>query len=80
MIFFYKQKTAYEIMPSLVGSKMCIRNRRRPERRPLVGRDFDGWGIDRRRLRHGRVFAGAASTGGKTNDAGAYDREKSRHQ
>ena len=25
---FFKQKTAYEIMPSLVGSEMCIRDRR----------------------------------------------------
>jgi len=25
-IFFFKQKTAYEIMPSLVGSEMCIRD------------------------------------------------------
>ena len=23
---FFKQKTAYEIMPSLVGSEMCIRD------------------------------------------------------
>ena len=27
--FFFKQKTAYEIMPSLVGSEMCIRDRLR---------------------------------------------------
>src|SRR5450756_604070 len=27
--FFFKQKTAYEIMPSLVGSEMCIRDRSR---------------------------------------------------
>ena len=26
--FFFKQKTAYEIMPSLVGSEMCIRDRK----------------------------------------------------
>eukprot|EP00825_Cyclidium_porcatum_P035170 TRINITY_DN36898_c0_g1_i1.p1 TRINITY_DN36898_c0_g1~~TRINITY_DN36898_c0_g1_i1.p1 ORF type:complete len:222 (-),score=45.05 TRINITY_DN36898_c0_g1_i1:103-768(-) len=26
MFFFFKQKTAYEIMPSLVGSEMCIRD------------------------------------------------------
>src|SRR5428012_20875 len=25
--FFFQQKTAYEIMPSLVGSEMCIRDR-----------------------------------------------------
>ena len=27
--FFFKQKTAYEIMPSLVGSEMCIRDSKR---------------------------------------------------
>ncbi|CZR83276.1 hypothetical protein CDFC105_43999 [Clostridioides difficile] len=27
LVFFFKQKTAYEIMPSLVGSEMCIRDR-----------------------------------------------------
>src|SRR5450756_1985554 len=27
MFFFFKQKTAYEIMPSLVGSEMCIREK-----------------------------------------------------
>ena len=26
LTFFFKQKTAYEIMPSLVGSEMCIRD------------------------------------------------------
>src|SRR5450756_3001971 len=30
MFFFFKQKTAYEIMPSLVGSEMCIRDRLYP--------------------------------------------------
>ena len=29
---FFKQKTAYEIMPSLVGSEMCIRDRPEPAR------------------------------------------------
>jgi len=28
VFFFFNQKTAYEIMPSLVGSEMCIRDRR----------------------------------------------------
>src|SRR5428012_16277 len=27
VFFFFKQKTAYDIMPSLVGSEMCIRDR-----------------------------------------------------
>ena len=27
--FFFKQKTAYEILSGLVGSEMCIRDRRR---------------------------------------------------
>ncbi len=26
MVFFFKQKTAYEVRLSLVGSEMCIRN------------------------------------------------------
>ena len=30
--FFFKQKTAYEIMPSLVGSEMCIRDREMREK------------------------------------------------
>ncbi len=25
IFFFFKQKTAYELMPSLVGSEMCIK-------------------------------------------------------
>src|SRR5450756_2654646 len=29
-LFFFEQKTAYEIMPSLVGSEMCIRDRTPP--------------------------------------------------
>eukprot|EP00658_Telonema_sp_P-2_P074794 TRINITY_DN6408_c0_g1_i1.p1 TRINITY_DN6408_c0_g1~~TRINITY_DN6408_c0_g1_i1.p1 ORF type:complete len:194 (+),score=22.08 TRINITY_DN6408_c0_g1_i1:42-623(+) len=29
--FFFKQKTAYEMLRSLVGSEMCIRDRDRPE-------------------------------------------------
>ena len=28
-IFFFKQKTAYEMLRSLVGSEMCIRDRRK---------------------------------------------------
>ena len=26
-VFFFKQKTAYEVLRSLVGSEMCIRDR-----------------------------------------------------
>ncbi|CZS11568.1 hypothetical protein CDFC105_93854 [Clostridioides difficile] len=29
-IFFFKQKAAYEVSACLVGSEMCIRDRRRP--------------------------------------------------
>ena len=36
--FFFKQKTAYEIMPSLVGSEMCIRDRYQPLRRRRLRR------------------------------------------
>ena len=28
-VFFFKQKTAYEMLRSLVGSEMCIRDRSR---------------------------------------------------
>ena len=28
LFFFFKQKTAYEVLRSLVGSEMCIRDRR----------------------------------------------------
>ena len=27
VVFFFKQKTAYEVLRSLVGSEMCIRDR-----------------------------------------------------
>ena len=30
VFFFFKQKTAYEMLRSLVGSEMCIRDSRRP--------------------------------------------------
>src|SRR5665809_170284 len=36
--FFFKQKTAYEIRLSLVGSEMCIRDRRASPRRPRTPR------------------------------------------
>ncbi|CUX75895.1 hypothetical protein BN3589_05123 [Clostridium sp. C105KSO14] len=32
LFFFFKQKTAYEMLRSLVGSEMCIRDRCRPRR------------------------------------------------
>ena len=32
--FFFKQKTAYEMLRSLVGSEMCIRDRRYSEDLP----------------------------------------------
>ena len=35
-VFFFKQKTAYEIMPSLVGSEMCIRDRYKHTKRDVV--------------------------------------------
>ena len=33
--FFFKQKTAYEMLRSLVGSEMCIRDRARTIRIPV---------------------------------------------
>src|SRR5428012_25721 len=35
VFFFFKKKTAYEIMPSLVGSEMCIRDSQNGARRNL---------------------------------------------
>src|SRR5450756_2834368 len=35
--FFFKQKTAYEIMPSLVGSEMCIRDSSYSGCKPAIG-------------------------------------------
>ena len=32
-VFFFKQKTAYEMLRSLVGSEMCIRDRYSAENR-----------------------------------------------
>ena len=31
LVFFFKQKTAYEMQRSLVGSEMCIRDREQTE-------------------------------------------------
>src|SRR5450756_1138038 len=39
LFFFFKQKTAYEIMPSLVGSEMCIRDRRADAQAVVVAGD-----------------------------------------
>src|SRR5450756_1165978 len=36
LFFFFKQKTAYEIMPSLVGSVMCIRDRPEDVRMSII--------------------------------------------
>ena len=40
-VFFFKQKTAYEIMPSLVGSEMCIRDRCYRFQREAAGSEGD---------------------------------------
>src|SRR5674536_382623 len=37
--FFFKQKTAYEMLRSLVGSEMCIRDRPGPDGRSAAGGD-----------------------------------------
>ena len=37
LFFFFKQKTAYEMLRSLVGSEMCIRDRHRGEADGRVG-------------------------------------------
>eukprot|EP00658_Telonema_sp_P-2_P060099 TRINITY_DN49121_c0_g1_i2.p1 TRINITY_DN49121_c0_g1~~TRINITY_DN49121_c0_g1_i2.p1 ORF type:complete len:302 (+),score=73.88 TRINITY_DN49121_c0_g1_i2:91-996(+) len=41
--FFFKQKTAYEMLRSLVGSEMCIRDRLMAIGRELRGFETDGW-------------------------------------
>src|SRR5450759_3912348 len=40
---FFKQKTAYEIMPSLVGSEMCIRDREAHMQSILNEPEPDAW-------------------------------------
>ena len=35
-VFFFKQKTAYEMLRSLVGSEMCIRDSQAPVHQHLV--------------------------------------------
>ena len=56
LVFFFKQKTAYEMLRSLVGSEMCIRDRcEGGERDPQLseelaehGQPFDGLqGVER---------------------------------
>jgi len=44
--FFFKQKTAYEIRLSLVGSEMCIRDRRNSGRLAVLDGRMRrrGWG------------------------------------
>ncbi len=37
LVFFFKQKTAYEIGVRLVGSEMCIRDRTTRVSNPIVG-------------------------------------------
>ena len=34
IVFFFKQKTAYEMLRSLVGSEMCIRDRLKRDAQP----------------------------------------------
>eukprot|EP00658_Telonema_sp_P-2_P068240 TRINITY_DN57182_c0_g1_i1.p2 TRINITY_DN57182_c0_g1~~TRINITY_DN57182_c0_g1_i1.p2 ORF type:complete len:135 (-),score=51.46 TRINITY_DN57182_c0_g1_i1:7-411(-) len=41
MFFFFKQKTAYEMLRSLVGSEMCIRDRLWGEPATVVGMEAD---------------------------------------
>ena len=36
IVFFFKQKTAYEMLRSLVGSEMCIRDSTSPKGRPVA--------------------------------------------
>ena len=40
-VFFFKQKTAYEMLRSLVGSEMCIRDRYRYIMDSMTGTELD---------------------------------------
>src|SRR5450756_2978076 len=57
--FFFKQKTAYEIMPSLVGSEMCIRDRPPPPkafyRKKTTRPVYQKQGLSQRRQRPHRT-------------------------
>eukprot|EP00658_Telonema_sp_P-2_P007736 TRINITY_DN12878_c0_g1_i6.p1 TRINITY_DN12878_c0_g1~~TRINITY_DN12878_c0_g1_i6.p1 ORF type:complete len:122 (+),score=44.39 TRINITY_DN12878_c0_g1_i6:56-421(+) len=44
--FFFKQKTAYEMLRSLVGSEMCIRDRENAEIKELA----TAWGVSSREM------------------------------
>ena len=46
--FFFKQKTAYEMLRSLVGSEMCIRDRRRIGLRGVAGQQNLPLAVDHR--------------------------------
>eukprot|EP00658_Telonema_sp_P-2_P006904 TRINITY_DN12594_c0_g1_i4.p3 TRINITY_DN12594_c0_g1~~TRINITY_DN12594_c0_g1_i4.p3 ORF type:complete len:105 (+),score=34.40 TRINITY_DN12594_c0_g1_i4:67-381(+) len=52
--FFFKQKTAYEMLRSLVGSEMCIRDR--VTSHPLPGRSCDWVSEPRPRDHRTRIF------------------------
>ena len=51
VFFFFKQKTAYEIMPSLVGSEMCIRDRDWTHREEIRLRSITGYKIRHHTMR-----------------------------
>src|SRR5450756_2972704 len=67
--FFFKQKTAYEIMPSLVGSEMCIRDRRQTAPLGAAARDPHHPGADVRQR-----DAGAAPRELEGDESGAPER------
>src|SRR5450756_2751116 len=85
--FFFKQKTAYEIMPSLVGSEMCIRDRCVDEKSQIQALDRTAPilplrpGLPESRthdyVRHGTttLFAALEVATGQVTDA-CYDRHR----
>ena len=62
LIFFFKQKTAYEMLRSLVGSEMCIRDRRAKAR-----------AIQRRTKKHGVDGSAWGTEGGSTGPLQAQE-------
>eukprot|EP00658_Telonema_sp_P-2_P077625 TRINITY_DN7064_c0_g1_i1.p1 TRINITY_DN7064_c0_g1~~TRINITY_DN7064_c0_g1_i1.p1 ORF type:complete len:110 (+),score=36.72 TRINITY_DN7064_c0_g1_i1:101-430(+) len=57
--FFFKQKTAYEMLRSLVGSEMCIRDRRTtPMNSPYAPDGQSAWHGDKDKLEEVLAFHG----------------------
>src|SRR5450756_94318 len=72
VFFFFKQKTAYDIMPSLVGSEMCIRDRLQRRRHPWSSPHpgSANWAVSQASLPPLGVVVPQLATSGSTSLAG----------